>query len=322
MIEVKGLVKRYGEKTAVNGISFSVKSGEIVGLLGLNGAGKSTTMNCLTGYIAPSEGSITIDGHDIVADPMGARRIIGYLPEVFAFYPDMRVWEYLDYVCDLKGVTANKKEREEHIRTICEKVGVLPMAGRMIRNLSKGYKQRVGFAQALIGDPKVIILDEPTVGLDPSQIIDIRRLVKEAGKDSLVIVSSHILSEIQAICSRVIVIHQGTVVADAAPDELKKKFRSNDRLAVRIRGNAEDVEKALRAIPDVADVVRLPQKENGAEDFQIVGRRNKDIRESVFRTLAARDLPLLHTYGGELSLEDVFLHLTGNDEKSGKEVAE
>lgn len=315
MIEVNGLVKRYGDKTAVDGISFSINSGEIVGLLGLNGAGKSTTMNCLTGYIAPTEGTITIDGHNIVEDPIEAKKAIGYLPEVFAFYPDMKVWEYLDYVCDLKSVTKDKEKRSEHIRQICEKVGVLHKSDRMIRNLSKGYKQRVGFAQALIGNPKVIILDEPTVGLDPSQIIDIRQLVKDTGKDSLVIISSHILSEIQAICSRVIVIHEGKVVADASPEKLKHKFASNDRLSVRIHGCPEDIERVLSRMSDIAEFMRLPQKEAGCEDYQIVGKRNKDIREALFNNLAKNNLPLLHTYGGELTLEDVFMHLTSDSDK-------
>ena len=249
MIEVQGLTKRYGEKTAVDNISFTVKSGEIVGLLGLNGAGKSTTMNCLTGCIAPTEGSIRIDGHDMIRQPTEAKRVIGYLPEVFAFYPDMRVREYLDFVCDLKGVTADRAERRAHIDAVCEKVGISDKTERMIRNLSKGYKQRVGFAQALIGKPKILILDEPTVGLDPSQIIDIRQLVKDAGKDSIVIVSSHILSEIQAICNRVIVLHNGHIAADSSPEELKKRFRSNDRLTVRIKGEPAAIEAALRRIP-------------------------------------------------------------------------
>ncbi len=209
MIQAVNLVKRYGEKEALGGVSFSIGPGEIVGLLGLNGAGKSTTMNILTGYLSASSGSVTIDGHDIVKDPIACKRVIGYMPEQFSFYPDMRVSEYLDFVCDLKGFSSDPKNRKRHLSGICARVGISKMTGRMIRNLSKGYRQRVGFAQALVGDPKVLILDEPTVGLDPSQIIEIRQLIKDSGKDSTVIVSSHILSEIQAICSRVIVIHEG-----------------------------------------------------------------------------------------------------------------
>ena len=312
MIEVNGLRKSYGEKQAVRGISFRVDSGEIVGLLGLNGAGKSTTMNCLTGCIAPTAGTITVDGHDIVRDPMAAKKLIGYLPEVFAFYPDMRVEEYLDFVCDLKGVTKDRTARREHIHTVCRKVGVEHMASRMIRNLSKGYKQRVGFAQALIGNPRVLILDEPTVGLDPSQVLDIRQLVRDAGKESLVIVSSHILSEIQTICSRVIILRDGEIAADASTGELKRRFESNSRMTVRIKGGSADIEKVLARIPEVSEFSRLMPKEPGTEEYRIVGRRGSDIREGLFRALAAAELPLLNTYGGELSLEDIFLQLTGS----------
>lgn len=310
MIEVQNLTKRYGEKPALEGVSFTVKSGEIVGLLGLNGAGKSTTMNILTGYISPSGGQVKIDGHDIVKEPKAAKRVIGYLPEQFSFYPDMRVIEYLHFVCDLKGYTADKKKRGAHLDEIMRQVGVKHMAERMIRNLSKGYKQRVGFAQALIGNPKVLILDEPTVGLDPSQIIEIRQLIKDAGHESTVIVSSHILSEIQAICSRVIVIHEGRIVADGAPDELTRTAQSFGRLALRIAGSRERIEKTLSAVPDIKKLTLLPQREAGAEDYLVVGRRCKDIRQEVFFALAKANLPLLHTYGNELSLEDVFLHLT------------
>lgn len=319
MIEVKNLTKNYGEKTALRGISFSVKSGEIVGLLGLNGAGKSTTMNILTGYISPSGGTVQIAGHDIVKEPNAAKRVIGYLPEQFSFYPDMRVIEYLHFVADLKGFTRDKQKRKAHLDEIMRQVGVKHMAERMIRNLSKGYKQRVGFAQALIGSPKVLILDEPTVGLDPSQIIEIRQLIKDAGQESTVIVSSHILSEIQAICNRVIVIHEGRVVADGAPDELTHAAQSFGRLAVRIVGSRERIEKALGAVPDVKKLTLLPQREAGAEDYLIIARRGKDIRRDVFLALAKANLPMLHTYGNELSLEDVFLHLTVNE--NGEEAA-
>ena len=315
MIEVNNLVKRYGDKTALHGISFGVKSGEIVGLLGLNGAGKSTMMNIITGYISPTSGTVHINGHDIVRESNDAKRVIGFLPEQFAFYPDMRVMEYLHFVCDLKGYSRDKKQREAHLYGIMDQVGVKHMAGRMIRNLSKGYKQRVGFAQALIGSPKVLVLDEPTVGLDPSQIIEIRQLIKDVGYESTVVVSSHILSEIQAICSRVIVIHEGRLVADDAPENLMQSLRSTNRLAVRIVGSSEDIERALSAVENIKKLTLLPQREAGAEDFLIIGRRNKDIRQDVFRALAKANLPLLHTYGHDLSLEDVFMHLTLRENK-------
>ncbi len=320
MIQVTNLVKRYGEKEALGGISFSIEPGEIVGLLGLNGAGKSTTMNILTGYISSSSGTVTIDGHDIVKDPTACKRVIGYLPEQFSFYPDMRVSEYLNFVCDLKGFSPNPEKRKLHLREICARVGISKMTGRMIRNLSKGYKQRVGFAQALVGSPKVLILDEPTVGLDPSQIIEIRQLIKDSGKESTVIVSSHILSEIQAICSRVIVIHEGRIIADGAPDQLMQDIQTNHRLAIRVQGTQKEIEAALSNVPKVRSVKALPQRELGTQDFLVEGKIGSDIRADVFYALAKAKLPLLHTYGGELSLEDVFLHLTSG-KNNAREVA-
>jgi len=319
LIQVTNLVKRYGEKEALKGISFSVDPGEIVGLLGLNGAGKSTTMNILTGYISSTSGTVSIDGHDIVKDPTACKRVIGYMPEQFSFYPDMRVSEYLNFVCDLKGFPPDPEKRKKHLDGICSRVGISKMTGRMIRNLSKGYRQRVGFAQALVGNPKVLILDEPTVGLDPSQIIEIRQLIKDSGKSSTVIVSSHILSEIQAICSRVIVIHEGRIIADGAPDRLMQDIQTNHRLAIRVQGAQKEIEAVLSNLPKVRSVKALPQRELGTQDFLVEGKIGSDIRADVFYALAKANLPLLHTYGGELSLEDVFLHLTGDKQNAREE---
>jgi len=319
LIQVTNLVKRYGEKEALKGISFSVDPGEIVGLLGLNSAGKSTTMNILTGYISSTSGTVSIDGHDIVKDPTACKRVIGYMPEQFSFYPDMRVSEYLNFVCDLKGFPPDPEKRKKHLDGICSRVGISKMTGRMIRNLSKGYRQRVGFAQALVGNPKVLILDEPTVGLDPSQIIEIRQLIKDSGKSSTVIVSSHILSEIQAICSRVIVIHEGRIIADGAPDRLMQDIQTNHRLAIRVQGAQKEIEAVLSNLPKVRSVKALPQRELGTQDFLVEGKIGSDIRADVFYALAKANLPLLHTYGGELSLEDVFLHLTGDKQNAREE---
>lgn len=319
MIEVQHLVKYYGEKAALTDVNFSIGEGEVVGLLGLNGAGKSTTMNILTGYISATSGTVTIDGHDVLADANAAKRCIGYLPEQFSFYPEMRVNEYLQFCCDLKGVTRDKAAREKHVAEICERVGLLKMRTRMIRNLSKGYKQRVGFAQALIGAPKVLILDEPTVGLDPSQIIEIRELIKRAGKSSTVVVSSHILSEIQMVCDRVIVIHDGRVAADDTPERLSRAMQSTDRVIARILGARAEIESALSAVPGVTRVSCLGQKEPGTFEFRIDGEANADIRAAVFHALAEHDLPLLYTYHHELSLEDVFLHLIGDAHEHGEE---
>ena len=220
MVQVTNLTKRYGEKTALENVSFSIGAGEVVGLLGLNGAGKTTTMNILTGYISATSGTVSIGGYDIASEGSKAKNLIGYMSELPAFYPELRVDEHLDLICGLKGVYKDKQSRAKHILEICDRVGIADVKRRMIRNLSKGYKQRVGFAQALIGDPKVIILDEPTAGLDPSQIVEMRKLVKDSGEERTVIVSSHILYEVQTVCSRVIVLNEGKLVADDSPENL------------------------------------------------------------------------------------------------------
>lgn len=311
MVEVEHLVKFYGEKEALTDVSFSIPEGQVVGLLGLNGAGKSTTMNILTGYLSATSGKVSIDGHDILAEPAAAKRNIGYLPEQFSFYPEMRVNEYLDFCCDLKGITRDPKERKEHLSAIAERVGITHVYTRMIRNLSKGYKQRVGFAQALIGNPKLLILDEPTVGLDPSQIVEIRDLIKQAGKSSTVIVSSHILSEIQTICDRVIVIHGGRVIADDTPECLSRAIGATHRIVARILGESEHVLTVLNGCSGVVSVMKLGEREPNAFDYRIEGEPNSDIRTQVFYALSEAKLPLLCTYNNELSLEDVFLHLVG-----------
>jgi ABC-2 type transport system ATP-binding protein len=306
LIHVQGLTKRYGDKLALDNVSFDVKSGEVLGLLGLNGAGKTTAMNILTGYIGATSGSATIDGYDISREPLKAKRVIGYLPEQLAFYSDMRVREFLDFVCDLKQV---RVQRKEHLTTICERVGIAHMAGRLIRNLSRGYRQRLGFAQALIGDPKVVILDEPTSGLDPSQIVEIRALIREIGRTRTVIMSSHVLSEIQALCTRVVVLHRGRLVADDAPEALGRSLGSANRMVARIQGQPERVQAALNRVAGIARVVVLAQREPNAYEYTIEGARDRDIRADVFRALARADLPLLDARSGEDSLEQVFLSL-------------
>jgi ABC-2 type transport system ATP-binding protein len=306
LIHVEKLTKRYGDKLALDNVSFDVRLGEVVGLLGLNGAGKTTVMNIITGYIGATSGTVTVDGHDVTREALAAKRVIGYLPEQMAFYGDMRVREYLDFVCDLKGV---KQGRSEHLAGICERVGIAHMTGRMIRNLSRGYKQRLGFAQALVGNPKVLILDEPTTGLDPSQIVEIRSLVAEIGKISTVVISSHVLSEIQAICTRVVVLHAGRLVADDTPENLGSAVPAPHRVLARIEGEPEQVQAALGQIPGLEPVRVLAQKEPGAYEYVIESARKLDIRADVFRALAKADLPLLSTQSSETSLESVFLHL-------------
>ncbi len=318
MVEVRGLTKCYGEKVAVDNISFSVQSGEVVGLLGLNGAGKSTTMNILTGYLSATSGSVSIDGHDIADEGSAAKRVTGYLPEQPSFYPEMRVDEALGFICDLKGVTKKKDEREAHVAAICKHVGIADIRRRMVKNLSKGYKQRVAFAQALVGSPKVLILDEPTVGLDPSQIIEIRSLIKESGKESTVIVSSHILSEIQAICTRVIVLHGGKIIADDTPQNLANQILSTSKLKIRVAGEPERVLAALEGVDSVQRVRALAEAEPGAYDYAVDGKGKTDIRADVFHALAKADLPLLFTHGNDLTLEDVFLSLVDDAGASTK----
>ena len=314
MIEIRNLTKRYGEKLALDDISFSIEAGQVVGLLGLNGAGKSTTMNILTGYISATSGAVLIGGHDITEAGGKAKRMIGYLPEQPAFYPEMRVDEHLSFVCGLRGAYPDKKERAAHINDICAQVGISAVQRRMVRNLSKGYRQRVGFAAALIGQPKVIILDEPTAGLDPSQIIEMRKLIKGSGKQSTVIVSSHILSEIQTVCDRVIVIDGGRVVADDTPQQLTAETAEGG-LRLRIKGEPEQVSQVLLATEGVQRVERLAEAEAGVYDYAIFGESDCDVREALFYALARAELPILATHSGGTSLEDVFLRLTGNTTK-------
>ena len=306
LICAQGLTRRYGDKLALDNVSFTIEEGQVVGLLGLNGAGKSTTMNILTGYIAATGGTVAIGGFDIAENPRQVKRMTGYLPEQPAFYPEMKVRDHLDFICGLKGVTTR---RRQHIDEICRLVGLTDMQGRLIRNLSKGYRQRLGFAQALAGYPKVIILDEPTVGLDPFQIVEIRQLIKDMGSRGTVIVSSHILSEIQTVCNRVIMLHNGRVIADCPTGEMAGRLAASGRIRIRVRGDGGEIEAALRRIPGMGTIQRLAQSEPGAWDFALESEHGADLRTAVFRALAAADLPLLASYGGETSLEEAFLSL-------------
>ena len=318
MVEVTNLSKSYGDKLALDDVSFFIGSGQVVGLLGLNGAGKSTTMNILTGYISASEGQVKIDGHDILSEGNKAKGLIGYLPEQPSFYPEMRVDEHLHFICDLKGLSKNKNERKAHLEEICERVGISHVRRRMVRNLSKGYRQRVGFAQALLGYPKVIILDEPTAGLDPSQIIEIRKLIKECGKTSTVIVSSHILFEVGTVCDRIIVLHEGRLIADDTPENLTAGTETLGNLFVEIKGSHTKVKEALSSIPNIAQVNPLGQVQESVVEVAISPKEGCDVREDVFRALAQHDLPLLSSRSANASLEDVFLRMTRSN--NGEEV--
>ncbi len=307
MIEVKNLTKRYGSHCAVDNISFRVGEGEILGFLGPNGAGKSTTMNILTGYLSATEGTVTINGHDILEEPNEAKANIGYLPEIPPLYLDMTVREYLDFMFDLKKCAL---PRAKHIAEICKVMKIEDVYGRLIKNLSKGYRQRVGMAQALIGNPPVLILDEPTVGLDPNQIIEIRSLIKALGKHHTVILSSHILPEIEAVCDRVVIINQGKIVADDTAENLSAKFSEDRRLMVSVAGPAREVAELIAGIRGVDSVKSLGSKAPGVEDFAIETKPDADIRRDLFTRLAQREWPLLMSKPMAMSLEDIFINLT------------
>ena len=306
-IEVKNLSKSYGDKKAVDNISFKANDGEILGFLGPNGAGKSTTMNILTGYLSSTSGEAYINGKEILEDPIAAKKEIGYLPEFPPLYLDMTVKEYLYFVYELKGC---KLPRNTHLKEICELVKIDNVYNRIIKNLSKGYKQRVGLAQALVGNPNVLILDEPTVGLDPKQIIEIRTLIRKLGKNHTVILSSHILTEVQAVCDRIVVINQGKIVADDTADNLSNTLTVDHKLIARIDGPREEVIKVVSAIPGVVTVLADMQREKGVWEYNIEAVEGTDIRRELNRRLMARNWYIMGLRSSELSLEDIFLRLT------------
>mgnify|MGYP002801748772 FL=1 len=309
MIEVKNLTKRYGSTLALNHIHFSLEEGTILGFLGPNGAGKSTTMNIITGYLSPTEGSITVDGFDTLENPLEAKKRIGYLPEIPPLYTDMTVKEYLNFMYDLKKV---KLPRKEHIAEICSLVKIDDVYGRLIANLSKGYRQRVGIAQALLGNPPVLILDEPTVGLDPKQIIEIRNLIKSLGRKHTVILSSHILPEVQAVCERVIVINRGSIVADGTPDSLAHSLSNENRLLLRMEGEEKAIKQGLHSLRGVKEVDAYGEKEPGVYEFSVEGNEGTDLRRPVFALAAQNHWPILSMKNTDLTLEDVFLRLTSD----------
>ncbi|NLG52902.1 MAG: ATP-binding cassette domain-containing protein [Clostridiales bacterium] len=317
MIKVLGLTKRYGTKEAVKNISFSIAKGEIVGFLGPNGAGKTTTMNIITGYISATAGKALIAGFDVLDDPIYARQHIGYLPEHPPLYQDMTVNEYLRFVYNLKKVRHRKFEK--HISEICELVGISHVRGRVIGNLSKGYKQRVGLAQSLIGDPDVLILDEPTVGLDPNQIIEIRNVIKNLGRERTIILSTHILPEVNAVCERVIVINDGVIVADDKPENLAKKIAKQNRFSARIVGESQAVVNIVSGVPGVAGVKFIKNAEENAGDYIITSDETRDIRQPLFYALAENNMPYLSFTSYGVSLEDVFAKLTQQDSEHSKE---
>ncbi len=314
MIEIKNLVKKYGKKLAVDNVSFTVRDGEILGLLGPNGAGKSTTMNIMTGYLSATSGEVNISGFDILDNPIDAKKHIGYLPEIPPLYVDMTVSEYLDFVYDLKG--AKEKSKKKHLAEIMETVKITDVANRLIANLSKGYKQRVGLAQAMVGNPEVLILDEPTVGLDPMQIIEIRSVIKKLGKNHTVILSSHILQEVQAICDRVVIINNGKVAAIDTPDNLARNISNENRFSLRISGDERTALDVLESIDGIKNVKSLGRKERNSIDFIVETEPNVDVRPVIFQAMAAQNLPILSMSTVDMTLEDIFIEVTSNENNS------
>lgn len=308
MIEIKNLVKHYGDIEAVNGISFTVNDNEILGFLGPNGAGKSTTMNIVTGYLSSTSGTVKIDGHDILEEPELAKKKIGYLPEQPPLYNDMTVEEYLKFICELKGVP--RKEQKEHIEMVTSMVGINLVTGRLIGNLSKGYKQRVGLAQALIGDPPTLILDEPTVGLDPNQIVGIRKLIKELSKNHSIIVSSHILSEIQEIADRVVIINHGRIAAIDTIMDLSQRLSGASKLVLSFKGPSKDAAARLKMIPGIDDVSIRNSGALSEVEISLAPKAGNDVRENVFFTMAKCGWPILEFRSLDPSLEEVFLSVT------------
>lgn len=313
MINIENLTKFYGNNRAVNNISFTINDNEILGFLGPNGAGKSTTMNMLTGYISSTSGQILVNGTDIFQEPKKAKSFIGYLPEIPPLYIDMTVEGYLNFVYDLKKC---KLPRKAHLKDVCDLCKVTDVRGRIIKNLSKGYRQRVGLAQALINNPPVLILDEPTVGLDPNQIIEIRSLIKKLGKRHTVILSSHILPEIQAVCDRIIIINKGEVAADGTADEIAKQLTNEHKMTVRIEGTSktsadkDEIVKAIKSLKGIKYVRADMEREKGIYDYDIEADEKTDIRRSLNDLCRQKGWNILMLQLSDLTLEDIFLKIT------------
>ena len=307
MIEVKNLVKKYGDHTAVDHLSFTVEKGQIYGFLGPNGAGKSTTMNIMTGYLGATDGEVLINGHDILKEPEAAKKSIGYLPELPPLYMDMTVMEYLKFSAELKKI--KKEDREQEIEKALKLVKLADVQDRLIKNLSKGYKQRVGLAQAILGFPEIIILDEPTVGLDPKQIIEIRELIRELAKEHTVILSSHILAEIREVCDYIMIISKGKLVASDTPEHLEELMNGSDTIHIETRAEKETVREILSGLKDIEDVTYT--QENEILKAEVKTKERKDIREVIFSAFAEAKCPLLTLQKTTVSLEVVFLELTG-----------
>ena len=307
MIEVKNFTKKYGDFLAVENISFTVKDGEIVGLLGPNGAGKSTTMNAITGYIEQTDGEIIVNGYDTIKKAQKAKREIGYMPEGVPLYDDLTIKEFVTYMAELRKV--NRKERKQKVEDIIKKVGLLDMKNKLIKNLSRGQKQRVSLAGALIGDPKILILDEPTVGLDPKQITEIRSLIKDLGKNHTVILSSHILSEVSQICDRVVIINKGKLVAEDTPENLENRTYNKNVIYITVEDPDNKTEKMKEKIKAIEEIKFIEELEDKTKKYEIVGSKDEDLRKIIFTEFAKEGITILEMKKPEATLEDAFMKI-------------
>lgn len=311
MIEINHLVKKYGSHVAVDDLSLTVEPGKIYGFLGPNGAGKSTTMNIITGYLAATSGEVKINGFDVLKQPEEAKKCVGYLPELPPLYMDMTVKEYLDFVAELKKI--EKSLRAGYVKEAMKITKTEEVSGRLIRNLSKGYRQRVGFAQAVLGYPEILILDEPTVGLDPKQIIEIRDLIKELGKKHTIILSSHILSEISAVCDHVFIISHGKLVASDSTENLLERMTGAQEIKLLVKAEEDTAETAIREVAQVERCEKTESKEDGAVQLLVTAKKDADVREAIYHTCVEHHMPILEMKAASKSLEDVFLELTSQE---------
>lgn len=316
VIQVENITKKYGSFTAVNNISFEIEEGEIVGFLGPNGAGKSTTMNMITGFIEPTSGKIIVDGYNISKKPKKAKRQIGYMPEGVPLYSDLTVKEFVTYMAELKGVA--KKERKEKVLKVLEETGLTEVQNKLTRNLSRGYKQRVSMAGALVSNPKVIILDEPTVGLDPKQVTEIRALIKELGKDHTVILSSHILSEVSQICNRVIIINKGQIVAIDTPENLEKKVVKDNSVYVTVEDTENKMDTVKDKLEKVQEIKLISENEDGTKKYMITATEDVDLRKNIFDTFATEGITIFEMKKSDATLEDAFMQLIDSQNEAEK----
>lgn len=317
MIQVENITKKYGTFTAVNNINFEIEEGEIVGFLGPNGAGKSTTMNMITGFIEPTSGRILVDGYDISKKPKKAKKQIGYMPEGVPLYSDLTVKEFVTYMAEIKGV--DRKEKKEKVQKVLEQTGLTDVKNKLTKNLSRGYKQRVSMAGALVGEPKVIILDEPTVGLDPKQVTEIRALIKELGKEHTVILSSHILSEVSQICNRVIIINKGEIVAIDTPENLENKTVQGNSIYVTVEDPENKMETVKEKLENVQEIKLIEENEDKTKKYMITAENDVDLRKSIFETFAKEEITIFEMKKADATLEDAFMKLINSSDTEKKD---